>query len=275
MDVEDTPDTVVPLRPGFDIQLRGFNRNQVIEHIELLEAQLKMVTMDRNEAVALNADLRRLYEETRHELVACQDRLKQIESSNTGLPHAAQWVQNMMAIAEDEIQSLRDQAKRQAEVTHGHAETAARELIDDAESTARALRAECAELAADMETRREQLQRDHSQQLRELRDREQRLRQVIRTEYKRTVTVAQEEADELLAQTQRQCAERDAASEQFRLDVLEETNRQRTQLTELQSRALSMLDQASAVIRESVTVMHNGPAAREPDVAVPGTVRRN
>ena len=58
--MEDAADAVVPLRPGFDIQIRGFNRNQVVEHIEHLEDQLKLVTLDRNEAARLNSDLRKL-----------------------------------------------------------------------------------------------------------------------------------------------------------------------------------------------------------------------
>ncbi len=134
--MEDAADAVVPLRPGFDLQLRGFSRQQVIEHIELLEDQLRMVTIDRNEAVALNSDLRRLCESTRQDLDEAEQRLKRIESSDTGLPAASQRVQNMLANAEEEVQTLREQTKRQAETIRGTAETEARQLVEQAEQAA-------------------------------------------------------------------------------------------------------------------------------------------
>lgn len=257
MDTEDAPEAVVPLRPGFDIQVRGFNRSQVIEHIELLEDQLKMVTIDRNEAVQLNSDLRRLCEDTRHELLESQNRLKQIESSDTGLPHASQRVQNMLDIAEEEVQTLRDRAKRQAEIIRGNAETEARELVTEAENTATAFRTECAELVAELEARRDQLRRDHAKQIQELREREQRLRHLIRNEYKNAVAAAQEETDELLARTQRQCAQLDAETEHQRLNALEEINLERAELADLRRHVLSTLESARTVIGDSATALRD------------------
>ncbi len=100
--MEDAADAVVPLRPGFDIQIRGFNRNQVVEHIEHLEDQLKLVTLDRNEAARLNSDLRKLCDETRSALDETERRLKTIEASDTGLPAASHRVHNMLTNAEEE-----------------------------------------------------------------------------------------------------------------------------------------------------------------------------
>src|SRR5919204_2713928 len=218
--MEDPAEAIVPLRPGFDIQIRGFNRNQVVEHIELLEDQLKIVTIDRNEAVQLNTDLRLLCEDTRRELAEAEQRLRRIESSETGLPAASQRVQNMLAMAEEEVQTLREQANRQAEIVRGSAEQEARALIQEAESAATALRQECAELVADVEARRVRLRREHTKSIRELRNREKRLRTVINDEYTKMINAAQQECDELLARTQRYCAERDAETERIRLDAL-------------------------------------------------------
>ncbi|MDI2030900.1 hypothetical protein QFW96_19870 [Saccharopolyspora sp. TS4A08] len=247
----DDADAVVPLRPGFDIQVRGFSRHQVIEHIELLEDQLRMVTIDRNEAVRLNNDLRKLCDDTRRSLDQAEQRLKSIESSDTGLPAASQRVQNMLAIAEDEVQTLRDQAKRQAEIIRGTAETEARALISEAEQAASELRDECNELVSDVESRRAKLQREHEQKLSEQRSREYRMRQEIRNEYKKVVTDAQEESDSLIAETRKQCGQWDAESEQMRLEALEEIRVERMRLEELRSSVLQAMDGAKRVLDES------------------------
>ncbi|SFT09112.1 hypothetical protein [Saccharopolyspora flava] len=247
----DDADAVVPLRPGFDIQVRGFSRHQVIEHIEVLEDQLRMVTIDRNEAVRLNNDLRKLCDDTRRSLDQAEQRLKSIENSDTGLPAASQRVQNMLAIAEDEVQTLRDQAKRQAEIIRGTAETEARALISEAEQAASELRDECNELVTDVESRRATLQREHEQKISEQRTREYRMRQEIRNEYKKVVGDAQEEADALISETRRQCGQWDAESEQMRLEALEEIRVERQRLEELRSSVLQAMDNAKRVLDES------------------------
>lgn len=273
--MEDAANAVVPLRPGFDIQIRGFNRIQVIEHIELLEDQLKLTTIDRNEAAQLNCDLRRLYDDARHDLDQADSQLKRIESSNTGLPVASQRVQNMLSIAEEEVQTLRDQAMRHAEILRGSAETDSRELIEEAEATATELRTECAQLVTEMESRRDQMRREHVEHVRTLREREQRMRQAIRDEYKKTMARAQEEADDLLARTQRQCGQWNAETDKLRLDALEEIQHRRTEIDELRQSVLEALDRAGDMVATSSTALRGQPAfATEPNgengqVAVP------
>jgi cell division septum initiation protein DivIVA len=266
--MEDPADAIVPLRPGFDIQIRGFNRNQVIEHIELLEDQLKIVTIDRNEAIQLNADLRQLCEDTRHDLNESEQRLRRIESSETGLPAASQRVQNMLAMAEEEVQTLREQANRQAEIVRGSAEQEARALISEAESAATALRQECGELVADVESRRIRLRREHTKSIRELRRREKRLRRTIRDEYTKMIETGQDESDQLLARTQRYCAERDAETERFRLEALEEINRKRLELDELRQLALASLETVMESISASASALQVQPSTA-PDEANP------
>ncbi|MEV0086648.1 hypothetical protein [Saccharopolyspora sp. NPDC050642] len=244
-------DSVVPLRPGFDIQVRGFNRHQVIEHLELLEDQLRLVTIDRNEAAQLNSDLRKLCDDTRRSLDAAEERLKRIESSDTGLPAASQRVQNMLSIAEEEVQTLRDRARRQAEIIRGTAETEARELIGEAERAAGELRNECSELVADVESRRARLHREHDQKASDLRSREHRLRQNIRNEYKRTMSEAQEEADTLIADTRRQCGEWDAETEKRRLAALEEIRTKQLRLEEMRTSVLAAMDNARRLLDDS------------------------
>lgn len=262
-------DAVVPLRPGFDIQLRGFHRTQVLEHIAVLEDQLRLVTLDRNEAVRLNDDLRTLYDDTRRSLDQAEQRLQRIESSDTGLPAASQRVQNMLAIAEEEVQTLRDTAKRQADIIRGAAETEARDLLGSAEGQAAEIRSECSSLVTDIEARRDALRRDHEQSVSEMRAREQRLRQSIRDEYKKVVSAAQEEADELVARTREQCGQWNAESEQLRLEVLEELRVQQARLEELRRSVLTAMDGARQVLDDSTSELRTSTTGQ---AALPAAV---
>lgn len=249
--MEDSAHAVVPLRPGFDIQVRGFHRRQVTEHIELLEDQLRMVSIDRNEAVALNSDLRRLCDDARHDLAEAELRLKRIEASDTGLPHASQRVQNMLSLAEEEVQTLREQAQRQAQTMRGSAEYEAQQLITAAEQAADAMREECSRLVDELDARQRQIRREHEQSLAEIRERERVMRHNIRDEYKAVVSAAQEEADELLSRTRWECGQRDAETEQLRLDVLQDLHTKQARMEELRTAVLSSLDSVGRLVGAS------------------------
>ncbi|MEU6129440.1 hypothetical protein ABZ805_09730 [Saccharopolyspora sp. NPDC047091] len=259
--MEDSAQAVVPLRPGFDIQVRGFHRRQVTEHIELLEDQLRMVSIDRNEAVALNTDLRRLCDDARRDLAEAELRLKRIEASDTGLPHASQRVQNMLSLAEEEVQTLREQAQRQAETIRGSAEYEAQQLLDEAGAAAEAMRAECARLVDELDVRQREIRREHEQSLADIRERERAMRHAIRDEYKSVVTTAQEEADALLARTRWECGRRDAETEQLRLDVLQDLHTKQARMEELRTAVMSSLENVGRLVGAS----SNEIAAQEID----------
>lgn len=261
-------DAVIPLRPGFDIQVRGFNRNQVMEHIELLEDQLKLVTIDRNESAQLNSHLRRLYDDARHDLAEAETRLRNIESSDTGLPAASQRVQNMLDIAEEEVQTLRDQARRQAEIIRGSAENEARELLNDAERATEEMRADCARLLADLENRREEARREHAQALRDLRERDQRMRQSIRDAYKRTMEAAEREADEMLTQARQRCADMEAENERKRRDTYADLRAQHANMEELRTAIVSAMGQVRNSLDSSVSVLLQ-PAPEPTEALIP------
>ncbi len=257
--MEDAADTVVPLRPGFDVQFRGYHRGQVTEHIEMLEDQLKIVSIDRNEAVELSSTLRSLYDDARQDLNDIENRLRRIGSSDTGLPEASQRVQNMFANAEEEIQELREHAQRQAETIRGAAESNAAQLVDEAERNAAELRKECSELIAEVERQREQMRREHAKQIREQREREQRMRRTIRSEYQRTVDAAQQEADELISQAQKQAGQLNTESEQLRAAALEDIEQKRSEMEQARQNVLAAMRAAGATIGESASALHSPP----------------
>ncbi|WP_017973697.1 hypothetical protein [Actinopolyspora halophila] len=251
--MEDAADAVVPLRPGFDVTFRGFHRDQVLEHLEVLENQLELVTIDRNEAARLNSDLRALYDRTREELNATQQRLRHLETSDTGLPVASQRVQEMLNMAEEELQTLREQARHEAEIIRGAAETEADQLIEQAEGTAGELHEQCEQVLAEIERRRDQLNRERTHQLKELHEREQRMRRSIRDAYKSLMSSAEQQAAELDERTRQECTRRETETENYRQRVLEEIEHNRSELEALRTQVLTALDTATDRIGSSVT----------------------
>lgn len=203
--------SAVPPRPGFDLQARGYNPSQVIDHVERLEEQLRTLAGERDEAVRFAADLDTEFDD---------------------------------AASADE----HDRAVRKAEIIVARAEAEARELINEAEQVVAELRSEGAELATEMESRRDNLRREHAKKANDLRAREQRLRRTIRREYKRLMTSAQEEADELIARSRKQCQQYDTETEERRLDALEEIKRERDALDKARQVTLSALSNASSSI---------------------------
>ncbi|WP_438387519.1 hypothetical protein [Actinopolyspora saharensis] len=251
--MEDAADAVVPLRPGFDVTFRGFHREQVLEHLEVLENQLELVTIDRNEAARLNSDLRALYDRTREELNATQQRLRHLETSDTGLPVASQRVQEMLNMAEEELQTLREQARHEAEIIRGAAETEADRLIEQAEETAGELHEQCEQVLAEVERQRDQLNQERTHQLKELREREQRMRRSIRDAYKSLMSSAEQQAEELSERTRQECTRRETETENYRQRVLEEIEHNRSELESLRAQVLAALDTATDRIGSSVT----------------------
>ncbi|MDR7301068.1 DivIVA domain-containing protein [Haloactinomyces albus] len=234
-------ETVVPLRPGFDNEFRGFNRKQVLEHIELLEDQVKMLTTDRDEAMRLNEDQRRITDETRHQLEATTTELRRIETSETGLPHATRRMQNMLIMADEEANAIRENARRDAETIRGTASTEAEQTRSEAESKAGALRRECAELVNDLEQKRNQLEEQHTAQMAEIESQREEMRRSAHEKYEEAMSAAHRDSTELLRQTQQRCQEMEAASQAYHASAMEDIETRAAKLEDFRQRILEIL----------------------------------
>lgn len=270
----DTPG-VVPLRAGFDTEFRGYNRKQVLEHIDLLEDQLRMIAIDRDEATKLNTNCRTVCEELRTELDETRARLARISSSASDLPHAMQGMQNMLAMAEDEAETIRQRAERYAETVRGVADTDARQIRADAEAAAATLRAECEQMVVELEARRDRINVEHGQKIDALHARAQDLRLTLSQEYEQTLAKAKEEADALLAETRNRCAAMESESERRRdamrqeiadgrAAALRELEQNRGELEEWRRQLIVMLcDSRSAIDASVATVTAHGGSLQE------------
>lgn len=255
-------ETIVPLRPGFDNEFRGFNRKQVLEHLELLEDQIRILITDRDEAIRLNQDQRRITDETRRQMEETATELKRVQSSETGLPYATGRMQHILNMADEEATAIREHAKREAETVRGIAENDAEQIRSEAEKRAAELRQECAELVDELEKRRERIDEEHSRRAAELESERQELGNQYRETYQEAMAAAQRDADELMRQTRERCSELENDAHTRHDDVMSELRARARQLAEFRTNVLSTLD-AMAEFTES----HRTALGGQPDPA--------
>jgi hypothetical protein len=220
---------VVPLHAGFDVVYRGFHRRQVIEHIDNLEDQLRYTSLDRAEAMAQSADLRKLLEMTRQDLEEARSRVERLEMSPSTTAGATERLHRMLLLAEDESAELRIRADREVTSLRRNAEVEVAELRERAEREIAQARAEIEEQArkareaaarrtAELDQREVELER-HSVEQEALLVR--RSAQVT-AECEALMEQAQLDADILLEETAEQCNKLEAESERRREVALEE-----------------------------------------------------
>ena len=214
---------LVPLHAAFDVVYRGFHRRQVIDHIENLEEQLRFTSLDRAEALAQAADLRKLLEMTRQDLEEARARIERLESASGSHAGATERMHRMLRLAEDEAAEMHLQAERECADLRARADVEVTALRADAEREAAAMRSEaeselyaarqdCASRAAAMERREVEMERrcaDLEAQHRQRADE-------VERECGEAVAQAQTDADRLLRETALQCNSLEADSERKR-----------------------------------------------------------
>ncbi|MEU7477633.1 hypothetical protein AB0A63_16710 [Lentzea sp. NPDC042327] len=214
---------IVPLHAGFDVVHRGFHRRQVIDHIENLEEQLRFTSLDRAEALAQAADLRRLLETTRQDLAEARARIERLESTPGSHASATERMHRMLRLAEDEAAEMHLRAGRECADLRLRTEAECAALVAEAERESAALRAEaeselretrrqCSSRAAAMDEREVELERrcaDLEAQHRQRADQ-------VERECAEAVEQAQSDADRLLRETALACSSLEADAERKR-----------------------------------------------------------
>lgn len=143
---------------GFDIVMRGYDRAQVTEQIERLEAELRVAGADRESAAARSGDLASQLASSHAVIESLRSKLEQ-----TGLPtyeRMGERIASMLNLAQAEADDLRRRAEEQAAETRGQTDEAVRERrkhLDaiDAELRSRrqAVEQQCAQLIFSAEGR--------------------------------------------------------------------------------------------------------------------------
>lgn len=136
-----TRDEVVPLPPPFEIVLRGFDRQQVIDHVNVLKAHVTRIGAERDAALRREADLNEKLEGLRREAAEATrqlDRLREDAAAATTevdrlqrspLAVATARIQSMLQMAEDEAAELRTAAERETTALRESARAEADQLL--------------------------------------------------------------------------------------------------------------------------------------------------
>lgn len=193
----------MPLHAPFDVALRGFERNQVLDHIESLQGHISMAERDRDAALARVADMHKHLEHLQREGSVLSYLQRQTDAVNEQLRRMQQSpiigvtdrIQHMLTLAEEEAAEVRSHAEAEVEQLRTQAATETEQLRTRAETEATSLRrrsqVESERLSQDTAQRCERLE---AASQRRCRDAEQQCEQEIaRRHAEATAQIAEQE----------------------------------------------------------------------------------
>lgn len=186
MESLDIRDDLVPLRTDFDVSWRGYDRDQVRRYVHGVEAELRLVTADRDAAVAETENLARQLEASRSEVRELRTRLDQVCRTPIDPEAVPGRLRRMVELARQEA----------AEITT-RAQAAAEHTWSTAHDTAQRLRKRSEWFLADLEAQRA----------------------AMVTEYRELMARAHDEAETMSREAERRRIELDEAAEQHRKQV--------------------------------------------------------
>jgi hypothetical protein len=174
---------LVPLHEPFETALRGFNRRQVLEHLESLDGRIAVVAADRDAALTQVAELSKvmnhlrlqseLLEHLRQEADHATSRVERILA--TPMAEASARIQRILRLAEEEAAELKANAEAEIAASRTRADQELAELRTSADEQITSLRAhasreaksllehakrQCDQLEADSAARREVADQD-------------------------------------------------------------------------------------------------------------------
>ncbi len=141
---------LVPLGAGFDIVKRGYSRNQVEEHLERLDSDLRLIAADRDAAVSQVGDLARQMEHARSQIEQLRGQVDRLSLPPTTLEGLSERLQRMLKLAQEESSD-----------TKARAEADAVQIRARSEADGAALRNRYEKLIAEVDGRRVELETEH------------------------------------------------------------------------------------------------------------------
>jgi hypothetical protein len=149
-----TRDEAVPSPPPFEIVLRGFHRQQVIDHVTALKARVGTIGVERDAALRRASDLDEQVEKLRQEAEKATKQLDRLRREaaeaatevdrlqRSPLTAATEGIQRMLQIAEDEAAELQAVTERETTSLRQSARIEADRLLAEARQQCERLEAE-------------------------------------------------------------------------------------------------------------------------------------
>ncbi|MEV6717610.1 metallopeptidase [Lentzea sp. NPDC051208] len=206
---------LLPLRTDFDLRRRGYDRDQVQDYVRGAEEELRLVTADRDAALAHAESLARQLEEARTHNAELRARVDRICRTPIEPDVLTERLRRMVDLAHGEAEEITTRARAAAEQHWANAERAAERLRQRAEQ----LVADLDRRRAEMETEhRELMDRAHRQveattrqaerRRRELDEQAARLRQQVEADFEQAMALRRAEAMRVLAEQQQRAQAR-------------------------------------------------------------------
>lgn len=174
-------DEVVPIPPPFDIVLRGFDRQQVIDHVNALKARVGALGAERDAALQRAVDLSDKLEQVRREAAEAARQVEHLrrDAQDTAaelgrlqrspLAGATARIQRMLQMAEDEAAELRASAEQETRSLRENARAETDRLLAETRQLCARLEAESASRRraeeADSAGRRQQAEQRTEQEI--------------------------------------------------------------------------------------------------------------
>lgn len=268
-------DEAVPLPPPFEIVLRGFDRQQVIDHVNALKARVASIGAERDAALQRAADINEQFENLRREALEATrqiDRLRReaAESATeidrlqrSPLTAATARIQRMLQMAEDEAAELATTAERETTALRESARAEADRLLAGA-------RQQCERLDAETKSRRQAAEAESAarrqgaeqQSERDIADRQAEMDAWIRDYQTRSVAalyLLMQIAGERLSSRVVKVTRQVTAARQLRSEV----TGQLSQVHRLLADALGVVDQPTAAEQAEDVESSNGSPVME------------
>jgi chromosome segregation ATPase len=151
-------DAAAPLPPaGFEVVRRGYDQEQVEAHLRRLDAEMRILTTDRDAAVDQSAQLTRELDDSRARAERLRAQVRTLVSPQQSVQGMSERMRSMLRMAEDEVAEMLQRADTEASKNLHDAEQKAASIVEDARAEADAIRMQSkadAEAAEEADTRR-------------------------------------------------------------------------------------------------------------------------
>src|ERR671926_575784 len=128
---------LLPLGTGFDVVRRGYDRGQVEEHLDRVEADLRILTADRDAAVGQASELARALDRTRAHVEELRSQIDRLAAPPDTMEGLSERLQRMLRLAQDEAREMREEAGQAAQRVREDADEYARRVRREADEHAR------------------------------------------------------------------------------------------------------------------------------------------
>lgn len=261
---------LVPLRADFDVVWRGYDKRQVRRYVEAVEAEVRVLAVDRDAAVARADDLARQLEATRSEIRELRDQVDRISRTPIEPDALTERLRRMAELAHEEAAEITDRARAMAEhhwMTAERAVTRVRErserLVAELDASRREAQAEHQVLMRQAGERIAATARRAERRRHELDERAAALREEVRTDFELAMSARRAEA--MTAMAEEEAAARARAGQLVReatehgRRIVAEARQRVDELRSRRDRIAAGLRDARQLLADADPLLHTPP----------------